>query len=210
MNAQSYLAFVAITTVLLLSPGPSVLLSINNGIKYGANRAFVGVMGNVIAFQMLMVLSATGLGAVLAASSSFFILLKSIGAIYLIYLGVKLWFAVVPDSINGQSLEQEKVSSISLFKEAFIVTISNPKALVFVSALLPQFINAKEALLPQVILLSLISVFIHFVIYQSYATLSSKAKNLLENSKRRGVFNKISSLTFVSFGIALGLSENNF
>ncbi len=208
MSIELYLSFVAITIVLLLSPGPSVLLSINNGIKYGSKLASVGVMGNVIAFQVLMVLSATGLGAVLATSSEFFIVLKIIGAMYLIYLGFKLWFASVPKSIDGQSSVQKQKSPLSLFKEAFFVTISNPKALVFVSALLPQFINTNNALLPQIILLSLTTAVIHFTIYQSYAVLSSKAKYKLESSKNRSVFNKISGVTFVSFGVALGLSEN--
>ncbi len=208
MSVELYLSFVAIIIVLLLSPGPSVILSINNGVKYGSKIASVGVMGNVIAFQLLMVLSATGLGAVLATSNEFFIVLKIIGAMYLIYLGFKLWFTSVPQSLNEQSLEQNQKSPLSLFKEAFFVTISNPKALVFVSALLPQFINANNALLPQIILLFLTTALIHFTIYQSYAVLSSKAKHKLESSKKQGIFNKLSGLTFVSFGVALGLLEN--
>ena len=208
MGIELYLSFVAITTVLLLSPGPSVLLSINNGVKYGATLASVGVMGNVIAFQILMVLSATGLGAILAASSDFFIVLKSIGAVYLIYLGFKLWSSSAPQSINEQLPEQKQKSPFNLFKEAFFVTISNPKALVFVSALLPQFINTNNALLPQIILLCLTTAFIHFTIYQSYAVLSSKAKQKLKSTKNRNIFNRISSVTFVSFGVALGISEN--
>ena len=208
MNIELYLAFVAITTVLLLSPGPSVLLAINNGVKYGSKHASAGVMGNVVAFQILMILSATGLGAVLATSSEFFMVLKTIGAMYLIYLGLKLWFSSVPKSINSKSSEQVQKSLISLFKEAFLVTVTNPKALVFVSALLPQFINTSEALLPQIMVLSLTTALIHFTIYQSYAVLSSRANHLLESPKRRGIFNKISGVTFVSFGVALGLSEN--
>lgn len=96
MSIEQYLAFLTITVVLLLSPGPSVLLSISNGVKYGAKLASAGVMGNVVAFQILMTLSATGLGAILAASSEFFIVLKIIGALYLIYLGLKLWFSSIP------------------------------------------------------------------------------------------------------------------
>ncbi len=208
MSVELYLSFVAITTVLLLSPGPSVILSINNGVKYGSKFASVGVMGNVVAFQILMVLSATGLGAVLATSSEFFIVLKMIGAMYLIYLGFKLWLASVPQSINENSSKQKQKSLFSLFKEAFLITISNPKALVFVSALLPQFINTNHALLPQMMLLSITTAVIHFTIYQSYAVLSSKVKHKLESAKNRSVFNKISGVTFLSFGVALGVSEN--
>jgi threonine/homoserine/homoserine lactone efflux protein len=208
MNYELYLAFVSITTVLLLSPGPSVLLAINNGVKYGSKLASIGVSGNVVAFQILMIISATGLGAILAASSEFFIVLKIIGAIYLIYLGFKLWFSSVSMNISSQLSEEKQKTPFNLFKEAFFVTISNPKALVFVSALLPQFINTNEALLPQIVLLCLTTAVIHFSIYQTYAVFSSRAKHLLESPTRRSIFNKLSGIIFVSFGAALGLSEN--
>jgi threonine/homoserine/homoserine lactone efflux protein len=208
MSIELYLAFVSITTVLLLSPGPSVLLAINNGIKNGPKLASFGVLGNVVAFQVLMILSATGLGTILAASKEFFIVLKIIGAMYLIYLGIKLWFSPISMNIDAQSSENIMKSKKSLFKEAFLITISNPKALVFVSALLPQFINLDDTLFPQTLLLCLTTAFIHFIIYQSYALLSNKAKHILESTSRRSIFNKISAVIFVSFGAILGISEN--
>lgn len=99
-------------------------------------------------------------------------------------------------------------SAFTIFRQAFFVTVSNPKALVFVSALLPQFINTNEVLMPQIMTLTLTTAVIHFVIYQSYAVLASRAKDLLESPQRRGLFNKVSGVTFVGFGVALGISEN--
>ena len=208
MSIEQYLVFVAISGVFLLSPGPSVLLSINNGAKYGAKLSAIGVLGNVVAFQVLIILSALGLGAVLTASGEFFNVLKVLGAIYLIYLGVKIWFAPISNSLNGKTIAKENTTPFTLFKQAFFVTSSNPKALVYVSALLPQFINTEQALLPQVVTLALTSAVVQFVIFMSYAVLASRAKDLLKNSKNRKIFNRFSGVTFVGFGVALGLSEN--
>ena len=208
MSIEQYLVFVAITGVFLLSPGPSVLLSINNGAKYGVRLSAVGVLGNVVAFQVLIILSALGLGAVLTASSEFFNILKILGAIYLIYLGVKIWFAPISNLLNGKSTNDEDTTPFTLFKQAFFVTSSNPKALVYVSALLPQFINTQQPLLPQVITLALTSAVVQFTIFMSYAALASRAKELLKKPKNRKFFNRFSGVTFVGFGVALGLSEN--
>ena len=208
MGIELFLTFVTIITALFLSPGPSVLLTINNGIKYGAKVACAGVMGNIVAFQILVLLSTMGLGTILAASSDFFIVLKICGAAYLIYLGFKIWFDSVPQHTIEPVPKQKTKHSLHLFKEALFVSLSNPKGLVFVSALLPQFIDVNHALLPQIALISLTTATVHFIIYQSYAALSSKATYLLENPTNRTILNRISGAIFASLGIALGLSES--
>jgi threonine/homoserine/homoserine lactone efflux protein len=208
MSIDQYLLFTVITSIFLVSPGPSVLLSINNGVKYGIKRSSFAVLGNVAAFQILIILSALGLGAVLTASGEIFTFLKILGAIYLVYLGVKIWFSPIAKMQKGVSTNDKYSNRYILFKQAFFVTSSNPKALVYVSALLPQFINTQQALLPQVITLALISAVIQFIIFMSYVILSSKAKSWLENPNKRKIFNKFSGLTFIGFGVALGLSEN--
>ena len=208
MNIEQYLVFVAITGVFLLSPGPSVLLSINNGAKYGVKLSAIGVLGNVVAFQVLIILSALGLGAIITASGEVFNVLKVLGAIYLIYLGVKVWLAPVSNLSNGKETTKDTVTPFILFKQAFFVTSSNPKALVYVSALLPQFINTEQALLPQVATLALTSAVVQFIIFMSYAALASRAREFLKNSKNRKIFNRFSGVTFIGFGVSLGLSEN--
>lgn len=203
MEIDKYIAFVTIITVLLLSPGPSVLLSINNGVKYGMKLAAVGVIGNVIAFQILIILSATGVGATLATSNTFFAALKTLGAVYLVYLGFKLWFTPISAKAAGEIYSIQHNSQLNIFKQAFFVTASNPKALIFVSALLPQFIDTNEALLTQTIILAITAAVIHFTIYMSYTILSSRASSFLENDRNRRLFNKGSGLIFVAFAVAL-------
>lgn len=208
MSFDEYLVFVAITSVFLLSPGPSVLLSINNGIKYGVQRSSIAVLGNVSAFQLLIVLSSIGLGAVLTASADLFDFLKILGAIYLVYLGLKIWFSPVVSNQNEIAIKDCDSAPFTLFKQAFLVTSSNPKALVYVSALLPQFIDTQQTLLSQLMTLAITSAVVQFVIFMAYVILASKARRWLENPAKRKVFNRLSSISFIGFGAALGLSEN--
>lgn len=178
MNIEQYFVFVGITFVFLLSPGPSILLTINNGAKYGVKPALIGALGNVLAFQVLIILSALGLGAALIASGEFFYILKILGAIYLMYLGVKIWFAPIPKLLNEKSPSEKIATHFTLFKKAFFVTSSNPKALVYVSALLPQFINIHQPLQLQIVILALTSAVVQFVIFLFYVVLASRSKKL--------------------------------
>lgn len=207
MSIDQYFLFVTITGVFLLSPGPSVILSINNGIHHGMKRALIGVLGNIAAFQFLIALSALGLGTILTASSEVFFILKVFGAFYLVYLGIKIWLS--PTAKNESKFPESKNSNRShLFKQAFLITSSNPKALVYVSALLPQFINTQQAIIPQIFMLGLTSAIVQFLIFSSYVTIGSKSKHWFKNPKKLRIYNKVSGVTFVGFGVALGISEN--
>lgn len=208
MNLDQYLIFITITSIFLLSPGPSVFLSIHNGIKYGARRSSFAVLGNIAAFQLLILLSSLGLGAALAASGELFNLLKIAGAVYLIYLGLKVWFLPTSASRNSAHQNHKLSNPHFLFRQAFITSASNPKALVYVSALLPQFVNTEEALLPQIFIIAFTSAVVQFVIFMSYVLLSSKAGIWLENPKKRKLFNRLSGISFIGFGLALAMSES--
>lgn len=204
MNIEQYFAFMVIITILLLSPGPSVLLSINNGLNYSLKLAAVGVFGNVVAFQLLLIVSAAGLGTLVLASSNVLTFIKMIGAVYLCYLGFKAYYSPVTPLHRERSCSANGQKPLIIFRQAFLVTVLNPKALIFVSALLPQFIKSTSSLISQVISLCLISAVIHFTIYFCYAALASKAKKLLKSDKGRQLFNKFSGVTFLIFGLSLG------
>lgn len=208
MSIDQYLAFVAITSVFLLSPGPSVMLSINNGVKFGVQLSSIAVLGNVSAFQLLIALSALGLGAVLTTSAEVFNFLKLLGAVYLVYLGLKIWFSPVITSQNGAANNDGDSAPSKLFKQAFLVTSSNPKALVYVTALLPQFIDTGESLLPQITTLAITSAVVQFVIFMAYVLLASKARHWLQHATKRKILNRVSGITFMGFGVALGLSDS--
>ncbi|WMN62059.1 LysE family translocator (plasmid) [Pseudoalteromonas xiamenensis] len=203
MNIEQYVTYAVVITVLFLSPGPSVLLAVNNGMNHGRKAAGLGVLGNVAAFQLLLIISATGLGTVMLAWSELLVLIKVIGASYLCYLGIKLFRTPVSQSNTDSMQSSFHHQPWLIFKQAFWVTLLNPKALIFVSALLPQFISPTFALVPQVVTLCIVSSLIHFTIYFGYAALASQLKQLVENEEKRRRFNKMSGFTFLLFGMAM-------
>ncbi|NOU52284.1 LysE family translocator [Pseudoalteromonas sp. JBTF-M23] len=206
MTIEFYLGYCVIIMTLLLSPGPSVQLCINNGLHYTKEKAAFGVLGNVLAFQLLLIISATGSGAILLASSTLLTALKVVGAMYLCYLGVKSIRLPVTSVDIPNAHTPLSAQRAFIFKQAFWVTLLNPKALVFVCALQPQFIDSSKAVLPQVTILCLTSAVIHFVIYFGYVALANSARGALSNEYGRSMYNKLSGLVFIAFGMFLFLS----
>jgi len=207
MDFQQYLIFLTITLVIMATPGPATLLTVNNGIRYGARKAILAIWGNVIALQILVTLSIFGLGSVLAASEVAFLWLKTIGALYLVYLGFKLWTAPITTFKENDSFDQQSVSQFVLFRRAFLITLTNPKALLYISALLPQFINVNNFEIMHLLTITLTIALMQFIAFASYAVLSSNIQVWLKNKNNRQRFNRISGSTFAGFGLALGLSD---
>lgn len=205
MTLNEYLIFFIITFIFMLSPGPSTFNCMNNGIRYGAKKSVIAVLGNVVALQLLIVLSVVGLGAVFVASEFAFQVIKFMGAIYLVYLGVKIWlFQTVGNEIN--SLNKADIKTIKLSKRAFLVSMSNPKALIYITALLPQFININQPSFSQFLLIALTIAMAQFVAFSLYAVLASRARYWLSNKRNCQLFNRASGLAFMGFGVVLGLS----
>jgi len=207
MGTDQYWLYVAVTSIFMISPGPSVILVVSNSVKFGTKHAMTGALGNVLAFQMLVVLSALGLGVILTTSSHLFYILKMIGAAYLVYLGIKLWFTLSVNHNRGTKNSAPIISRVALFKQALCVTCSNPKALVYVSALLPQFINPEQSLVTQILVLGLTAAVLQLLIFLFYALVAGRTKKFFQNEKNQLTFNRISGVTFIGFGTALGFSE---
>ncbi|CAN5306870.1 LysE family translocator [soil metagenome] len=145
MTVASWIAFALASTVLLLIPGPTVLLVVSYALTQGRKVAVAVAAGVALGDFTAMTLSLAGLGAVLLASSTLFTALKWIGAAYLIYLGIRLWRAPV----SLPSTDAPAGNSRGIFGHAFLVTALNPKSIAFFVAFVPQFIDHDAALLPQ-------------------------------------------------------------
>ena len=207
MTLEQYLIFLTITLAWMFAPGPATLLAVNNGIRYGSRMAILATFGNILAFQVLVLLSIIGLGAVLAASTIAFQVLKIIGALYLVYLGFKLWTTPIATFKKGDNFEQQDASQRVLFRRAFFITLSNPKALIYISALLPQFINVNNFEIMHLLTISLTIALSQFIAFTSYAMLASSIQVWLKNENNCRWFNRFSGSTFIGFGVALGLSN---
>lgn len=136
-----WLIYLAAAVGLSLTPGPNGLLSLTHGAQYGLRRTVATILGGVVGFLTLIAASLAGLGALLAASEQAFTIAKWLGAAYLVYLGVRLWRAPSPVAALDQATRGRARSQLGdrLFRQGFLVAVSNPKALIFFAAFLPQF-----------------------------------------------------------------------
>ncbi|MEZ8577751.1 MULTISPECIES: LysE family translocator [Vibrio] len=203
---MDYLLFFTICVAATFSPGPAVLLTVKNSAVYGVERAVSGILGNIAAMITMAGLSATGLGVLLLASESLFLFIKMVGGIYLLLLGIKTWRS------NKRTLKNYEPQASAhnrkmLFREAYLVGVTNPKAIVFYSALFPQFIEVEHSIIPQFILLTLTFTSSSFLALLTYALVTKKLKFWLIKEKVRATFNKVTGGIFIGFGLSLIISN---
>lgn len=201
---NEYLIYVTLVVTLVVIPGPAVILTIKNSIKYGFKISIAGILGNFIAMIFMATISALGLGAVILASTTLFALLKSIGCVYLIYLGVRAWNTPLAENDKQtQSNCQENIDFVTVFKEGLWVGVSNPKAIAFFVALFPQFIDHSRSIVPQFLSLILTVECVSCCVLSIYALLASRAAAFLYENKSMHIFNKLTGGAFVGFGVTL-------
>ncbi|WP_421723085.1 LysE family translocator [Bauldia sp.] len=151
MDPVNWFAFVVASAVLLLIPGPTVLLVVSYALTQGRKVAVAMATGVALGDFVAMTLSLAGLGALLATSATLFTILKWIGAAYLVYLGVRLWRS--KPFVSDPASQAEPRPSRGVFGHAFVVTALNPKGIAFFVAFVPQFIDSTQPILPQLIIL---------------------------------------------------------
>lgn len=183
MTHLTILAFALVAFIGIATPGPTVLLALTNGSRFGIRTACYGMMGAVMSDFALIGAVALGLGALLAASEFWFAVVKWIGVGYLTFLGITLLRSkgtldVLPSGDGVTTL----VSPRLVFLKSFLVAITNPKGYLFFSAFLPQFIDPAMPQLPQYAALAITFALIDFVVMFGYAILGSRAVRLLRKS----------------------------
>lgn len=139
MSIEHWLLYLVAAAGLSLTPGPNGLLALTNGMRFGVRRTVAASLGSTAGFLCLIAVSMVGLGALLATSEQAFVIAKWLGAAYLIYLGIRTWRAPVAEDGHGQVEPTGKNKPATLFSQGFLVATSNPKALIFFAAFLPQF-----------------------------------------------------------------------
>jgi homoserine/homoserine lactone efflux protein len=180
MSMLTLAAFALVAVVAIATPGPTVLLALANGSRFGVRRATYGMLGAVASDIVLVAAVALGLGAILAASEVLFTIVKWVGVAYLVYLGIIL---LRSKGHLGQIDESDpRRSRRAVFMKSFLVAVTNPKGYLFVGALLPQFIDPSRPQVMQYLVIGLVFCAIDFVIQLAYATLGSGAVKLLRRS----------------------------
>lgn len=183
MDAYLPLAFAFVAFIGAATPGPTVLLALVNGSRFGVAGAVPGMLGAMLSDIVLVGAVAAGLGALLMASEFWFTVVKWVGAGYLAWLGIQMLRS--KGSIgNLPGIEgAERLSAWRLFTKSFLVAVTNPKGYIFFSALLPQFIVPSEPQAAQYLTLALISAGVDLVVMLGYALAGSQAMRFL---KERG------------------------
>ncbi len=185
-------------------PGPSMLLALTHGLKYGAKNSIATALGNMTASMIQATIAITGLGLLLTTSTAIFIVIKYVGALYLIYLGMKLFKTPFHIATEHPSITK-KVSSKKLFNESFIIAASNPKALIFFTALFPQFINEAQNNLIHFTLLVVVLGIIAFTCMMLYSTSAYLIKDVFNKSSLGQYFGKVIGSLFIGLGVSLAL-----
>ncbi len=197
MSLETWLAFFAACWVISLSPGAGAIASMSSGLQYGFWRGYWNALGLQLALIVQIAIVAAGLGAVLATSALAFTLIKWFGVAYLVYLGVKQWRAL-PGDLSDESAIRPIGRPLALLARGFLVNISNPKALVFILAILPQFIDTHLPLLPQYLIIAMTMVSVDLIVMAGYTGLASKVLRLLKTPKQQRRMNRTFAGLFVS------------
>ena len=174
---ETLILFLITTFVVVLSPGPAAIAVTAEAASNGYKRSLLVISGIAIANVVYFVLSATGIAALIIASHTLFSIIKWVGVGYLLFLGFSAIFSDTgPLSIS--SSKNKSRSKYKVFLKGFILEISNPKALLYFSALLPQFIDISKPILSQLSILCLITFFLDFFCYSLYGYLGAKSANV--------------------------------
>ena len=205
MHLSNWLLFCSVALLVTFSPGPAVLLAISNAIAVGPRRAMISSMGNGFGLFIISGVAMAGMGVVLATSATAFMLLKLAGALYLVYLGIKQWRSkasivaaapVVQGAANPNSFWK-------LFRQGLTVALTNPKAILFFSALVPQVITPGKPVAIQFTVLTTSFVACAMLAHLFYANLARLLKTQLATPGRAKLFNRITGGAFVLLGLSL-------
>lgn len=208
MSIQLWFMYLTLVLAATATPGPAVLFIMTNSTIFGWKKATFAAFGNIVGLLILGIIAVTGLGTILNTSKMIFDCIKYAGAAYLIYLGLRLILQKnIETSVIKEKVIANDISSLKIFLQALGVAISNPKAIVFLTALFPQFINIDEALVPQFSTLIATLMVFSFSFLMFYSLLAHKAKIWLNRPNRIVAVNRMSGSIFIGFGVLLAASS---
>lgn len=211
MSLHTWWLFVATVFVVSAIPGPNMLVVMTHSAQHTMRRAIATMAGCLSALVLMLSISAAGLGVFLKAWPTMFDALRFIGAAYLIYLGVKSWRANVAESSSVAQVPEREGSGkpsrslAALYRNGFLVASSNPKAILFAAALLPQFIDASKPTLPQFGILVVTFAVIEVSWYFVYAVCGARIGATLKSGRVARAFNRLTGGVFVGFGAMMAL-----
>lgn len=199
MSLETWLAFVCASCLVLVIPGPTIILVIGQAMTHGRRVVAPLVAGVTLGDFTAMTFSLLGLGTLLAASAELFLILKWIGAAYLVYLGLRLWRSDPAQKPRGLTAAASGKSSP--FRSAWLVTALNPKGIAFFVAFLPQFISAENETAPQLILLGATFLVLAAVNAALYALFAGRLRDAVKDARVLRWFNRCGGSALIGAGV---------
>ena len=196
MSLETWLAFIAACWVISLSPGAGAIASMSCGLQYGFWRGYWNALGLQLGLVLQIAVIAAGVGAILAASATAFQVIKWFGVGYLVYLAVKQWRAL-PADVTDETAVRPIGKPLSLVFRGFLVNVSNPKALIFMLAVLPQFIDPQAALVPQYLTIAATMVAVDLLVMAGYTGLAARVLRLLRTPRQQRRMNRAFAGLFI-------------
>ncbi|HRK85616.1 LysE family transporter [Alcaligenes ammonioxydans] len=202
MALSTWLAFFAASWVISFSPGPGAISSMSSGLKYGFKRGYWMAIGLNIGIMIQVFIISLGLGQVLARSELAFTTLKWLGAAYLIYLGWKqLRTDAMPVQVTGQAPSDFRIRDLLL--RGCLINITNPKGLVFLLAIMPQFLDVNRPMPLQYLLIALTLCFTDLVAMGCYTSLAARMLHVLRQASHVRLLNRVFGSLFILAGTVL-------
>ncbi|MBC7453017.1 MAG: LysE family translocator [Massilia sp.] len=206
MSLQNFLLFLPACFALNMAFGPNNVLSLSNSARDGMRYAIFAAGGRLLAFAAMIAIAGLGLGALLMASETLFMILKFGGAAYLVWLGIKLLRSApihaAISAIEGDSLERAPDKLRRLAKQEFLVAVGNPKAILIFTAFFPQFVE-RSAYAASFTLLGATFLLLELVAITIYATIGARLGKLSHRARGFGWFNRVSGALMIGFGLVL-------
>nr|WP_319564464.1 LysE family translocator [uncultured Rhodoferax sp.] len=205
MTIETILSYTAVAWLAIISPGPAILLALRNGAAFGVRATLWSSLGNITGILMLSATAMLGLGVLLMSSALLFGAVKTLGALYLFYVGLRhlLGRSSVVSPRSEHAADVASFSPGRLYREGFLLAATNPKPILFFTALFPQFVNASAPLLPQFFVLTGIFMALSFSTLLAYASVAGRARALLAKPNFAKWVNRVVGSVFISFGAAL-------
>lgn len=211
MSFATWIAFVIAGSLIAISPGSGAVLSMSHGLAYGLKKASATVLGLQFGLILVLVIAGAGVGSLLLASSLAFTVVKIVGALYLIYLGIAQWRAPAAPVADAGAVAASGLPAHPSFGKrvmtGFLTNATNPKGIIFMVAVLPQFINKGAPLLPQLAILGVTMVTIDSIVMHGYAGMASMMQRFLRDVRAVKLQNRIFGAVLVVMGSLLFLVE---
>lgn len=204
MRWEIWLAYFAACWAIAISPGSGAVLSMSHGLSYGIRKTTTTILGLQLGLVIVLVIAGGGLGALLLASETAFAAVKTVGALYLIYLGVQQWRTRVSDDAPDQGAARvPQMSRRRRFATGLLTNVTNPKGIVFMVAVLPQFIDPNRPLAMQLAILAATMCAVDLIVMHGYALLASRMQCLFRDARAMRWQNRVFGAVLMAVGAAL-------